>query len=177
LVRRAQGGEREAFGALYDRYLGRVYAYCYRMLGNREAAEDANAEVFTRALMALPLFRPGSFRSWLFAIAHNVIADALRWGRPMESLSVAITVIDVGPSPDEVASVRADHAAVMAMLPQLSPDQHQVIALRLAGLSAVEIGAVLGKPRNAIDGLQHRALLRLRSLVATGEPTVAKGGG
>jgi DNA-directed RNA polymerase specialized sigma24 family protein len=90
---------------------------------------------------------------------------------------LAVTVIDAGPSPDEVASVRADHAAVMAMLPQLSTDQHQVIALRLAGLSAVEIGAVLGKPRNAIDGLQHRALLRLRSLVATGEPMVTKGRG
>ena len=130
LVRRAQGGEREAFGALYDRYLGRVYAYCYRVLGNREAAEDANAEVFTRALMALPRYRPGSFRSWLFAIAHNVVADALRWGRPTEPLSVAITVIDAGPSPDEVASVHADHAAVMAVLRQLTSDQHQVIALR-----------------------------------------------
>src|SRR5215203_2456218 len=117
LVRRAQGGEREAFGALYDRYLGRVYAYCYRMLGNHEAAEDANAEVFERALTALPMYRTGSFRSWLFAIAHNVVTDALRWGRPTEPLAVAISVVDTGPSPDEVASVRADHAAVMAVLP------------------------------------------------------------
>jgi DNA-directed RNA polymerase specialized sigma24 family protein len=43
-------------------------------------------------------------------------------------------------------------------------------------LSATEIGEVMGKPRNAIDGIHHRALLRLRSLVATGE-TAAKGGG
>jgi RNA polymerase sigma-70 factor (ECF subfamily) len=93
----AQGGEREAFGALYDRYLGRVYAYCYRVLGNREAAEDANAEVFARALMALPMYRTGSFRSWLFAIAHDVVADALRSGRPTESLSVAIAVVGTGP--------------------------------------------------------------------------------
>ena len=63
LVLRAQGGEREAFGALYDRYLGRVYAYCYRVLGNHETAEDANAEVFERALLALPKYRTGSFRS------------------------------------------------------------------------------------------------------------------
>jgi DNA-directed RNA polymerase specialized sigma24 family protein len=44
-------------------------------------------------------------------------------------------------------------------------------------LSAAEIGEVLGKPRNAIDGLQHRALLRLRALVATSAPMVTKGGG
>jgi RNA polymerase sigma-70 factor (ECF subfamily) len=162
LVLRAQGGEREAFGALYDRYLGRVYA---------------NAEVFARALMALPKYRTGSFRSWLFAIAHNVVADAWRWRRPTESLSVAITVVDAGPAPDELAAMRADHAAVLALLPQLTHDQQQVIALRLSGLNAAEIGEVLGKPRNAIDGLQHRALLRLRALVATSAPMVTKGGG
>jgi hypothetical protein len=55
-VARAQQGEREAFGVLYDRYLPRVYAYCYRLLGEREAAEDANTEVFMRTLSAL--YRP-----------------------------------------------------------------------------------------------------------------------
>ena len=74
LVALAQGGEREAFAALYDRYLPRVHGYCYRMLGTREAAEDANTEIFMRALAALPAYRAGEFRSWLFAIAHNVVA-------------------------------------------------------------------------------------------------------
>ena len=86
LVAWAQRGEREAFGALYDRYLHRVYGYCYRLLGTREAAEDANTEVFMRALAALPVYRVGSFRSWLFAIAHNVVADELRRRRPAVSL-------------------------------------------------------------------------------------------
>jgi DNA-directed RNA polymerase specialized sigma24 family protein len=44
------------------------------MLGTREAAEDANTEIFMRALAALPAYRAGEFRSWLFAIAHNVVA-------------------------------------------------------------------------------------------------------
>ena len=177
LVALAQQGDREAFGALYDRYLGRVYVYCYRLLGDREAAEDANAAVFMRALGALSTYRVGSFRSWLFAIAHNVVTDELRRRRPTEPLSVAMTMVDAGPSPDEVVSVRADHAEVMAILPQLSDDQRQVIALRLSGLSAVEIGEALGKPRNAIDGIHHRALLRLRSLVATGDAATTKGRG
>jgi len=63
LVAWVQRGEREAFGVLYDRYLPRVYAYCYRLLGQREAAEDTNTEVFMRALAALPAYRAGSFRS------------------------------------------------------------------------------------------------------------------
>ena len=175
LAARAQRGDREAFGALYDRYLPRVYGYCHRLLGEREAAEDANAEVFMRALAALPAYRTGSFRSWLFAIAHNVVADELRRRRPTVSLTAAADEADRGPSPEEVATAAADSSALLSLLPRLSADQQQVVALRLAGFSAVEIGEVMGKPRNAVDGLQHRALLRLRLLVAKGEPAT-KGG-
>ena len=178
LVAWAQRGEREAFGALYDRYLHRVYGYCYRLLGTREAAEDANTEVFMRALAALPVYRVGSFRSWLFAIAHNVVADELRRRRPAVSLE-AVQLIDQGPSPEEIATAAAERSALLALLPQLSSDQRDVVALRLSGLSAAEIGEALGKPRNAVDGIHHRALLRLRSLVATGGAmaTNVKGGG
>jgi RNA polymerase sigma-70 factor (ECF subfamily) len=176
LVVVAQHGERAAFGALYDRYLPRVYAYCYRLLGDREAAEDANTEVFMRALVALPAYRAGSFRSWVFAIAHNVVTDAVRQQRPTVPLAEAADLADPSPSLEERAMADAERSTLAALLPRLSADQQHVIALRLSGLTAVEIGEVMGKPRNAIDGIHHRALLRLRSLVATGE-TTAKGGG
>src|SRR4051812_50225418 len=50
LVSWAQRGEREAFGLLYDRHFGSVYGYCYRRLAEREAAQDAAAETFRKAL-------------------------------------------------------------------------------------------------------------------------------
>lgn len=177
LVALAQRGDREAFGALYDRYLPRVYGYCYRLLGEREAAEDANTDVFMRALAALPAYRAGSFRSWLFAIAHNVATDELRRRKPTVSLAGALEIVDPSPSPEEAAAAAAERSTVVALLPCLSEDQRHVVALRLSGLSATEIGEALGKPRNAIDGIHHRALLRLKSLVATGEPVATKGGG
>ena len=93
LVALAQRDQREAFGVLYDRYLPRVYGYCYRLLEEREAAEDANTDVFMRALSALPTYHAGSFRSWLFTIAHNVITDALRRRRPTVSLDAATHLI------------------------------------------------------------------------------------
>jgi RNA polymerase sigma-70 factor (ECF subfamily) len=177
LVALTRDGEREAFGILYDRYLPRVYAYCYRMLGAREAAEDANTEVFMRALGALPAYRAGSFRSWLFTIAHNVIADEIRRRRFTVPLDATEDLVDHGPSPEELGTAAADSSAILRLLPRLSEDQRHVVAMRLAGLSAVEIGEALGKPRNAIDGLQHRAILRLRSLAMPGEaPAVGKGG-
>jgi RNA polymerase sigma-70 factor (ECF subfamily) len=71
LVARAQV-DREAFALLYRRYLDPVHRYYYRRLGSREAAEDATSLVFTKAFTALPTYRTGSFRSWLFAIAYHV---------------------------------------------------------------------------------------------------------
>lgn len=176
LVARAQAGDREAFATLYDRYLPGVFRYCYRLLGSREAAEDANTEVFMRALAALPVYRAGSFRSWLFAIAHNVAADVVASRRHIVSLDAIPEPVD--PIAFEESAVNAaDWLRVESLLPHLTEEQRHVVALRLSGLTAVEIGEALGKPRNAIDGLHHRALLRLRSLIAMSNATATKGGG
>lgn len=174
----AQCGDRDAFGLLYDRYLPRVYAYCLRLLSYREQAEDANTEVFMRALAGLPTFRAGSFRSWLFAIAHNVTMDHLRQRGRTISMDLAPEPVDPHTFEDTILTAAA-WERIERTLPLLSPDQQHVIALRLAGLTAVEIGVALGKPRNAIDGLHHRALLRLKALVATSEAAVSndQGGG
>ncbi len=67
-----------AFAALYLRYVDLVYRFCYRRLGERTAAEDATSRIFERTLRALPRYRAGSFRSWLFTIARNTITDLYR---------------------------------------------------------------------------------------------------
>jgi len=179
LVGLAQRGQRDAFGALFDRYLSGVYGYCFRCLGEREAAQDANSIVFSNALAALATYRPGAgagFRSWLFAIAHNVIADELKARRGNASLDAVAWLLDPAPSPEDRAIADDRRRTVLGLLPHLSADQEQVIALRLSGLTAVEIGEVLGRPRNAIDGIHHRALIRLRELVATGSAPAVVGG-
>ncbi len=71
-----------------------VYRYCYRSLSNREAAEDATSLVFSRALAALPGCDPRSFRSWLFAIAHNTLANTVRDRRITASLDLASGIAD-----------------------------------------------------------------------------------
>jgi RNA polymerase sigma-70 factor, ECF subfamily len=172
----AQRGQREAFGVLYDRHHVRVYGYCYRCLGGREAAQDATSETFRKALAALPGYRAKAFRSWLFAIAHNVIADDLRARRLDVPLDSAVGVHDAAPTPEEIAVATADVDSVVALLPRLSADQRDAVALRLAGLSPAEIGEALGKSRAAIDMTLHRALIRLRELMAVND-TLTKGGG
>ncbi|MGI8478178.1 MAG: RNA polymerase sigma factor [Thermomicrobiales bacterium] len=168
LVRTAQA-DPQAFGHLYDRYVGLVYRYCQRRTFDPVAAEDATSQVFLKALAALPRFDPagGSFRSWLFAIAHNVVADQgrERLRRPQSPLEAAESVVDPAPSPEEEAERGERRLSVVAALALLTGEQRRVVELRLAGLGGPEIAAVLGRSEVAVRAMQRRALLRLRELL------------
>ena len=161
VVARARHDPRE-FAPLYARYLDPVYRYCYRRLGSREAAEDATGAVFAKALAALPAYRDGSFRAWLFAIAHNVVADAHRRRRPEGPLAAAGDPVDRAPTPEELALAAEERRSVRDLLATLPPDQRRVLELRLAGLTGAEIAAALGRSVAAVKMLQLRAMTRLR---------------
>jgi RNA polymerase sigma-70 factor (ECF subfamily) len=151
------------FAALYERYVDPIYRFCYRRLGNR-AAEDATSVVFERSLKALPRFITGSFRAWLFTIARNAIADMHRRDRGEQNLSNAWDVIDDRPGPEEVSVDLADGVWIRGLLKHLSPDQRQIVELRLAGLTDVEIAQVLGRSHGSIRTAQYRALRKLRTI-------------
>jgi RNA polymerase sigma-70 factor, ECF subfamily len=164
LVERARG-DRRAFALLYRRYVAPVYGYCYHRLGTKEAAEDATSLVFAKALTALSGHHGGSFRAWLFGIAHHVVADARRARGPDEPLDAAAVVVDASPSLEELVLVDEDRRLLRQLLAQLPPDQRHIVDLRLAGLTNVEIAQALGRSRGAINVAYHRALVRLRTLV------------
>jgi RNA polymerase sigma-70 factor (ECF subfamily) len=79
LAVRARTGEPKAFDALVALYTGRIYTHLYRLLRNREEAEDITQETFLRAYRYIAGFdHTRSFRNWLYAIATNAGIDALR---------------------------------------------------------------------------------------------------
>src|SRR5262245_50967579 len=164
LVARAQIDPR-AFGLLYDRYLDQVYRYCYRRLGSTAAAQDATSATFEKALAALPRFDPsgGSFRGWLFTIAHNVVINTVRKAdyRANRPLDAAAEVEDDGLSPEAYAVANDEQQALVAALARLPEEQRRIIELRLAGLTGREIAAAMGMSHAAVRTAQHRALLRL----------------
>ncbi|HSI99972.1 MAG TPA: sigma-70 family RNA polymerase sigma factor [Patescibacteria group bacterium] len=166
---RAAQADRAAFGALYRRYLDRVYGYAFYLLGDHHDAEDATERTFLAALDAIERFRDegATFRSWLFRIAHNQIANALRSrarrrAAPLDA--VAEPVADADPARE--AGAADDARRVRGALAELSEDRRQVIVLRFVdGLSAREIGAVLGRSEGAVRVLQHRALRELAGIL------------
>lgn len=165
LVARAKRNPAE-FASIYLRYVDPVYRYCHRRLGSADAAADATSQIFAKALGGLPGCTEASFRSWLFSIAHNVLIDQFRARKSDATLDAAAALHDPAPTPEEAALAGEQRAEMRRLLHQLSPDQRQVVELRLAGLRSSEIGDVLGRSRGAIDAIQSRAVARLRELLA-----------
>ena len=157
--------DRQAFAPLYRSYVDPIYRYCYYRLGSHEDAEDATSQVFTRALAGLAGCQDDAFRSWLFAIAHNVVTDRYRARRAHEPLADAEEMADPAASPETIAIHGADADAVLALLEKLVPDQRRVLELRLVGLTDTEIGSVLERSPGAVRSIQFRAVTRLRSLL------------
>lgn len=170
--------DRAAFGVLYDRYVHRVYGYCYRRLQTPEEAEDATSLVFTKALAALSRYQDDgpSFRAWLFTIAHNVVIDEFR-ARKGAKRSVswpaddAADPVGAAPGPEDDALAAEEVRELRALLSQLPADQAQVVELRLAGLTDREIAVVLGRGHVAVRVAQHRAVRRLRALLGVERPS------
>jgi RNA polymerase sigma-70 factor (ECF subfamily) len=155
--------DRQAFAALYDRYFDALYRYCYVRLGSRDRAEDAVHQIFVRAMEAVDRYQEaGRFRSWLFTIAHNVVADELRARlRGVTDLDLVIT-IDPAAGPEADALAASERRALASALALLPDDQRRAMELRLAGLTGREIAHELGRSHEAAKMLQQRALTRLR---------------
>ena len=80
LITRAQRGEVNAIGRLYDRHRESIFRYLWIRLDDRQLAEDLTGDVFMRMLDALPRYRMKGlpFRAWLYRIAHNLLVDYFR---------------------------------------------------------------------------------------------------
>jgi RNA polymerase sigma-70 factor (ECF subfamily) len=157
-----------AFAPLYRRYVTPIYAFCFQRLGTRELAEDATSQTFVKALAALPGYHAGSFRAWLYAIARHVVIDLQRV-RPVVTLDDTPPV--AGADLEAEVLRRASELDVRRLLAQLTPDQREVVELRLSGLNGPEIAEALGRSPGSVRALQFRAYQQLRSLLTTEEVT------
>jgi RNA polymerase sigma-70 factor, ECF subfamily len=167
LVERARRDDREALADLYDRFRDRVARFAAGRLGDAEKAEDVTSETFEAMLRNLRGYRPGTdFEAWLFTIAHRRVSDHFRrLGRRREvELDESVQPTSAGPEDDLLAA--ENRAEVARAFRELRADQQEILSLRvLAGLSAAQVGEVLGKSEGAVRVAQHRALTSLRELM------------
>jgi RNA polymerase sigma-70 factor (ECF subfamily) len=165
LVAQAKAGDAQAFALLYRRYLDRIYDFTARRVENTEAAQDATQTVFLRALQSLSTCRDGDlFAGWLFAIARNVINDGYRARRYTNmTYETAFEYPDQADSPEEEA-IRADQIRQFeeACRQCLTPDERELLDLRMQDLGDKEIARVTGRTHGAIRTAQYRLVRKLR---------------
>jgi RNA polymerase sigma-70 factor (ECF subfamily) len=170
LVDRARSGDSLAAGELYDRYRDRIYRYVAYRLAPGTEAEDATSAVFEGMLRGLASFRwkeGSTFDSWVFRIAHNVVASEFRRRKRAKEVSLeGFDKAEPSAGPEDIQVARATREELRAALAHLTEDQRQVVALRLvAGLSAGEVGTVMGRSEGAVRIIQFRALDALRRVM------------
>ncbi len=150
-----------AFERIYTALSPVVSGYL-RVQGAREP-EDLTSEVFVAVLRNIGRFAgtEAGFRSWVFTIAHRRLQDERRGLGRRPSFTVLSEAQDVpGPEDVEAAVERSERTAwVRELCEQLSPDQRDVLLLRLLGrLTIDEVATALGKTPVAVKALQRRGL-------------------
>nr|WP_202454281.1 ECF subfamily RNA polymerase sigma factor, BldN family [Streptomyces sp. SID4913] len=170
LVERAQAGEADAFGRLYDQYSDTVYRYIYYRVGSKATAEDLTSETFLRALRRISTFtwQGRDFGAWLVTIARNLVADHFKSSRFRLEVTTGemLDANEVERSPEDSVLESLSNAALLDAVRRLNPQQQECVTLRfLQGLSVAETARVMGKNEGAIKTLQYRAVRTLARLL------------
>jgi RNA polymerase sigma-70 factor, ECF subfamily len=175
LVAEAKAGDREAFGRIFDAYVGPIHRFIASRVNSPSDAEDLTQLVFVKALEALPRYeaRGIPFGGWLFRLARNAIIDQIRTRRDHLSLVDAVTRETDDAGPEARAALQDDLDRVAAALAELTDDQREVIELRFfAGLNVLETAVAMGRQEGTVRGLQFRAIAALRRELGF-EPTAS----
>ena len=182
VVLRARSGQDAAYRELIRRYERPVFALLFRMVRDRELAEDLAQETFVKALNAIESYRPEfKFSSWIFKIANNAAIDHLR-RRELDTLSLdgsphaetpeamQATALQIGArqeSPLDTVEAKELGSAIEAAIGSLRPEYRSCILLRhVEGRAYEEIAEMLNLPLGTVKTYIHRARNELRQSLA-----------
>lgn len=159
--------DKEAFGALYERYLPKIYNYVYYRTNNQHDAEDLTARVFYRAMSHIDNYvdRGLPFQAWLYRIAHNLVANWYRdrSRRKIIPLDDYVAHSLKSDAPDKATEAAEEQEMLLEAIRQLPPERQQLLTLKfIEQLSNAEIGQIMDRTEGAIKSLYHRTLIALR---------------
>ena len=182
VVLQARDGRQAAYRELVRRYERPIFSLIYRMVRNREQAEDLSQETFVKALNAIESYRPEyKFSSWIFKIANNVSIDHLR-RRELDTLSLdgsphaltpeaiqasALQLGDRQETAREELEAKELGGEIEQAISTLRPEYRACILLRhVEGRPYEEIATMLDLPLGTVKTYIHRARGELRQALA-----------
>ncbi len=170
LISLVQAQDSEAFAVLYDRHSRAAYSLAYRMMGERQAAEDIVQEAFLKLWRAAAGYRTerGSVRTWLLAIVHNRAIDQLRSLASHRRTQERIEASAPTSQPSEAFAQtwrNSQREQVREALKTLPQEQLKVLELAyFSGYTHVEIAELLGLPLGTVKGRMRLGLKKMRGL-------------
>ncbi|TVR66537.1 MAG: sigma-70 family RNA polymerase sigma factor [Gemmatimonadales bacterium] len=182
LAARACEGREPAFRELLLRYEKPVFSLVFRMVRNRETAEDVAQEAFVKAFNAIHTYNPSyRFSNWIFKIANNMAIDRLR-KRELDTVSIdgapgadsaqeeqrtSMDLPDRGETPDAYAENRELGSQIEGALGQLRPEYRTAVLLRhVEGHSYQEVSEIMDLPLGTVKTYIHRGRTELKGLLA-----------
>ena len=177
----ASQGDQEAFGMLYERYVGKIFNYVYYRTGNPHDAEDLTARVFFRAMRHIENYQDRGlpFSAWLYRIAHNLVANWHRDNSRKKEIPLddAFTIRKSGDHPEAAVLRTEEQDNLLTLIRTLPDDRQQLLILKFVErMPNAEIGRIMGRTEGAIKSLYHRTLLALREECRTNDHLVSSKG-
>jgi RNA polymerase sigma-70 factor (ECF subfamily) len=178
LVTRAQLGSEKAYRELLDRYQRPVFSIIFRMIRDREQAEDLAQETFVRVFNHIGRYDPRyKFSSWIFKIATNLTIDWIR-RKELKTVSIdgsrnattsdemeasAITIVSEDENPEELLEAKELGEEIEAAIGKLRPEYRAAILLRhVEGREYQEIAEIMSLPLGTVKTYIHRGRNELR---------------
>jgi RNA polymerase sigma-70 factor, ECF subfamily len=178
LVTRAQQGSEKAYRELLGRYQRPVFSIIYRMIRDREQAEDLAQETFVRVFNNIDRYDPRyKFSSWIFKIATNLTIDWIR-RKELDTVSIdgsrnavtaeqieatSITIASQDENPEELLEAKELGEEIETAISRLRPEYRAAILLRhVDGREYQEIAEILALPLGTVKTYIHRGRNELR---------------
>ncbi len=165
IIENCQKGNPDEFGALYDKYIRKIYDFIYYKTQHKETAEDLTSVTFTKVLEKIHGFdcAKGTFQAWLYQIARNTVIDHYRTKKHETDIE-DIWDLSGNDDPERDLDTKKKLEQVDDYLNKLKPDQREIIILRVwQGLSYKEIAEITGRSEDAAKMKFSRVVRKLRA--------------
>ncbi len=180
LITLVETGDAEAFATLYDRHSRSAFSLAYRMMGERQAAEDLAQDAFIKVWRGASSYRVerGSVRTWILSIVHNRGIDQLRSHASRRRTQDKIEAAAPRSQPSEAFAEtwkNAQRDQVREALSTLPQEQLKILELAyFSGYTHVEIAELVGLPLGTVKGRMRLGLKKIKTYFESRDAAVPR---
>src|ERR671913_1264520 len=180
LISLVEAADPEAFATLYDRHSRAAFSLAYRMMGERQAAEDLTQDAFIKIWRGAPSYRTGrgGVRTWMLSIVRNQGKDQLRYHATRRRTQDKVEASAARTQPSEAFAEtwrNSQRDRVREALGTLPQEQLKILELAyFSGYTHVEIAELLGLPLGTVKGRMRLGLKKVRDYFDSREVTVPR---